>query len=92
MFGQIERGLTVEFRAEPEEGKDDSEEQKALKDISEIARVIQFPKVTQEPMLLNGSEILEGDIHVKHTKKTTTHKSTVTKKAEPKEAEPTPKQ
>lgn len=80
LFGQIERGLTVEFRAEPK--KDASAEaQKALTDISNLARTMQFPEVAQQPMLLKGEEIVEGDTYTaKHSKKTTTRKTTVSKK------------
>ncbi len=81
LFGQIERGLTVEFRAEPAKAGD-AEQQKALTDIANLARVIQFPEIAREPLLLKGGEILEGDIKVvKHTKKTTTQKTAVPKKA-----------
>jgi hypothetical protein len=87
LFGQIERGLTVEFRAEPQENGNDKE-QKALKDISDLARVMHFPEIAQEPMLLKGGEILEGEIQaVKLSKKTTTHKTTTFKKPVQKNAE-----
>ena len=46
LFAQIERGLTVEFRAKPKEGGADDAEQKALKEIDQRARVIQFPRIT----------------------------------------------
>lgn len=91
LFGQIERGLTVEFRAEPKKGAD-PETQKALADISKLARVMQFPEIVPEPMLLKSGEILEGEIQaVKRSKNTTTHKTTVTKKGTQKEGggEPT---
>ena len=93
LFGQIERGLTVEFRAEPQEDGE-IEQQKTLTDISDLAHAMHFPKIAQEPMLLKGGDILEGEIHsVKHAKKTTAHKTIVSKKgvqkdgggAEPKE-------
>jgi hypothetical protein len=85
LFGQIERGLKVEFRAEPKKDGD-AEDRKALTDICDLARVMQFPQVAPEPMLLKGGEILEGDIQgVKQSKKTTTHKTTVSKKGAPKD-------
>jgi hypothetical protein len=81
LFGQIERGLTVEFRAQPEKDED-PEEQKSLTNISDLARKMQFPQIAPEPMLLTSGEILEGEIHtVKQSKKTTTQKTTVSKKA-----------
>jgi hypothetical protein len=80
LFGQIERGLQVEFRAEPEK-TGDAEDQKALTEISDLARVMQFPEIAPEPMLLKGGEILEGEIKtVKQSKKTTMQKTTVSKK------------
>ncbi len=90
LFGQIERGLTVEFRAEPQKDGED----KALTDISNLALDMHFPEIAEEPMLLKGAELLEGDIRVaKESKRTTTRKTTVSKKgmqksddgAEPKE-------
>ncbi len=80
LFGQIERGLTVEFRAVPSKEKE-TEEGKALANISDLSRVIQFPEVPKEPMLLLNGQILEGDIQaVKRTKTTTTRKATTSKK------------
>lgn len=80
LFGQIERGLAVEFRAEPKKDGD-TEEQKVLKDITDLARRMQFPEVAPEPMLLSGGEVIEGELrNVKRsTKKTTT--KTVSKKS-----------
>jgi hypothetical protein len=78
LFGQIERGLTVEFRAEPKKDADDAT-QKALENITTLATQMQFPPVAKEPMLLGNGEILEGDLRtVKQSKKSTTHKSTTT--------------
>lgn len=85
LFGQIERGLTIEFRAEPKGDGNDANE-KALEDIANLSREIQFPQIANEPMLLGGGEILEGEIQaVKHSKKTTTHKTTSSKKETRKE-------
>lgn len=86
LFGQIERGLTVEFRAEP---KPNAEEQdrKALETVSNLSRQMQFPVIANEPILLEGGEILEGEIQaVKHSKKTITHKTTSSKKEMHKES------
>jgi hypothetical protein len=86
LFGQIERGLTVEFRAAPTK-EQESEQGKALANISDLARVIKFPEIAKEPMLLTGGEILEGDIQaVRHSKKTTT-KTTTSKKEPPRKEE-----
>jgi hypothetical protein len=92
LFGQIERGLTVEFRAAS--SKDEGTEQgKALANISNLSRLIQFPQIPKEPMLLANGQILEGDIQaVKRTKKTTTHKTTTSKKVVGKEEKPEAKE
>src|SRR5271157_371209 len=61
LFGQIERGLTVEFRARPK-GDDDDENKKALENIANLGRQMQFPSIAKEPMLLGNGEILEGEL------------------------------
>jgi hypothetical protein len=83
LFGQIERGLTVEFRVEPKaDGK--GENQVAFKTITDLNKTMQFPDVAREPMLLENGEIIEGEIHVtKHSKKT--QKTTTSKKEVAKE-------
>jgi hypothetical protein len=76
LFGQIERGLTIEIRVQP---KNDApaDAQKMIGTISNLSKNMQFPQVAKEPMLLGTSEIIEGDIKsVKHTKKTTTKTTT----------------
>jgi len=85
LFGQIERGLTVEFRVEPQPNADDKDQQ-ALQQLAETAKQLKFPTVSQEPLLLKSGEILEdpsddGGVQVlSHTKKTTTHKTTDSRK------------
>jgi hypothetical protein len=80
LFGQIERGLTIEFRAEPKPNAAE-EDRNALDTIADLGQTMQFPSISNEPVLLESGEILEGDIRaVKHVKKTTTQKTTVTKK------------
>jgi hypothetical protein len=87
LYGQIERGLTIEFRAEPPK-TGDVEQQKELKDISDLARVMQFPQPTHEPMLLKSGEIIEGEIlAVKQSRKTTTQKTITSKKEAQKESD-----
>lgn len=78
LFGQIERGLVVQFRAEPKEDDSEDEEQRALENIDRLGRLLVFPKVDTAPLLLSAGEIIEGDIAVttsKTTKKTTTKRS-----------------
>jgi hypothetical protein len=91
LFGQIERGLKIEFRAEPKGGGDEGNE-KALESLSNLSREIQFPQIANEPMLLASGEILEGPIEgIKVSKKTATHKTT-TKKETHKETKQETKQ
>jgi hypothetical protein len=79
LFGQIERGLTIEFRAN-KEGDEDDDSQGALKGIDTLAKVIKFPQSAKEPMLLDTSEVIEGELKtIKHTKKTTTTQKTTKK-------------
>jgi hypothetical protein len=91
LFGQIERGLTVEFRANPKE-EGEGENQKTLQDIDQLGAAMKFPQVAREPMLLGNGEILEGELKTTtHTKRTTTEKKTSAAKKEtskvPKEPE-----
>ncbi len=80
LFGQIERGLTVEFRAEPKPGAT-GEDQQYLEGIASIATQLKFPAVAKEPLLLGSGEIIEGEIKVlKQTKRTTTQKTSTSKK------------
>jgi hypothetical protein len=85
LFGQIERGLTIEFHAEPKPNAGE-EDKKALETISDLSRQMQYPQIASEPILLGSAEILEGEIQaVKHSKKTTTQKTTASKKESHKE-------
>jgi hypothetical protein len=79
LFGQIERGLTVEIRVEPKP-KADADTQKALEAVTDLTKKMQFPLLAHDPMLLKSGEILEGEL--KHSKKTTTHRATTTTKKE----------
>jgi hypothetical protein len=92
LFGQIERGLTVEFRVKANANEEEPDVQKSLETIETIASALKFPEVSKEPMLLGSGEVLEGELlAVKQSKRTTTHKTTVSRKgtkdggAEPKE-------
>jgi hypothetical protein len=83
LFGQIERGLTVEFGANPE-GADEANK-KSLQQIVAENQELKFPEVTREPLLLKSGEILEDDsqdvqIAKRTTKTTTTRKTTSTGK------------
>ncbi|MFN0172753.1 MAG: hypothetical protein ACKV22_40755 [Bryobacteraceae bacterium] len=87
LFGQIERGLTVEFRAEPKPNED-GDEGKALGNIIELSRDMKFPPPAKEPLLLVQAEILEGELHKRTYKKTTT--TTTTTKTAKKETKKEP--
>lgn len=62
LFGQIERGLTVEFRAEANKDEQDEAKRKALEGISSSGRQMRFPQIANEPLLLTNGQILEGPI------------------------------
>jgi hypothetical protein len=83
LFGQIERGLTVEFRAEPKPNED-GDEAKALGNIVELSRDMKFPPPAKEPLLLMEAEILEGELHKRTYKKTTTTTTKTTSKKDSK--------
>lgn len=84
LFGQIERGLTVEFRAEPKTDGD-APDSDALREIANVAKELKFPPVAEAPLLLGSGEVLDngegGDIQViRRTKKTTRRRTTTTAK------------
>jgi hypothetical protein len=78
LFGQIERGLTIEIRADAPKSGPEDEDHKAFESLATLSRNLQFPQITGEPILLTSGEVVEGPA-VKATKKTTSHK-TLTKK------------
>jgi len=81
LFGQIERGLSVEFRAKEDGHEDGDANQKILQDIDNLSLHMKFPDIAKEPMLLGTGEVLEGEIRAaEQSKKTTTHKTTVSKR------------
>lgn len=82
LFSQIERGLTVEFRAETKADADAGTKTQ-LEQIANVGKVLQFPKAKDEPLLLGTGEITEdteedGSAQVlrQNTKTTTTRKTT----------------
>jgi hypothetical protein len=75
LFGQIERGLTVEIRTHSESAEPSDLEE--LKAIAEIGRNLRFAGVAKEPMLLEAGEVLEGEIsRVKSATKRSTSTTT----------------
>jgi hypothetical protein len=75
LFGQIERGLTIEIRTPPDEEVEPSEVD-AVKAITDISRKLSFPPVANEPVLLSPGEVIEGNIATGKVAKTTTTKTT----------------
>jgi hypothetical protein len=80
LFGQIERGLTVEFHVNPK--SDGTEDQKKMLDrVAQVSRQLKFPEPAREPMLLESGELLEddepaGEVIMKRTTRKTTKKQT----------------
>jgi hypothetical protein len=82
LFGQIERGLTVEIRThEPEDEDADQPDARESAALADLAKSLVFPVAAKVPMLLTSNEILEGEVS---SKKVTTSTRTSTKKAAPK--------
>lgn len=78
LFGQIERGLTVEIRTnEPVNG--DESNATELSALADLAKNLVFPVAAKMPMLLTSSEILEGEVS---SKKVTTTRTSAKKTAE----------
>ena len=76
LFGQIERGLIIQFRAHPKEDEE-GDDANALMAIQEAAQKLSFPSAQSEPMLLASGAVVEGDVPVfKYVKKTTSKKTT----------------
>jgi hypothetical protein len=79
LFGQIERGLTIEFHAEPKKDAGENDK-KALDTVVGLSHKMNFPPPANEPLLLGTKEVLEGEIRRKVIKKTSTQKNTTIKK------------
>jgi len=72
LFGQIERGLTVEIRTnEPTKADPSTVAESAA--LADLAKGLVFPVAAKMPMLLSSSEILEGEVS---SKKVTTTRTT----------------
>jgi hypothetical protein len=70
LFGQIERGLVVEFRARPED-ENSTEASDPLIAVRDASKQFYYPVPSLQPLLLSNGELLEGEI-VRTSKKTTT--------------------
>ena len=76
LFGQIERGLVVDFRAALPKDLN-SADAAVLKQIDSISQNLNYPDAAKEPLLLTSGQIIEGEIKkVVRTSKTTTTKTT----------------
>jgi hypothetical protein len=87
LFGQVERGLTVEVRAEPTQGEQDEANRKTLERISALSRQMRFPEVLDQPLLLSNGEVVEGPAETMRVFKKTTVRKT-TKKEMPRPGQP----
>jgi hypothetical protein len=81
LFGQIEVGLTVQFRAEKNPAAEE-EEELAIKNITNISENIKFPTPARNPLLLPSASLLQGELHgVKVVKTTRTSRRVKTETA-----------
>lgn len=82
LFGQIERGLTVELKINVDDKATSSSDE--LKQIADIVQKMRFPEPAKEPMLLANGEIIEDEtVNPVTTKRTaTTEKQTKKKGSE----------
>jgi hypothetical protein len=86
LFGQIERGLKVNFRATIDETAS-APVKAAIEAVNYTNRDLRFPEPDAEPVLLTNGEVIEGTLNIKTvTKKTTTTKSVTKKSSAPKSA------
>jgi len=81
LFAQIERGLQVQLRAEPDEDAT-AEDRSAFQALDTLGKSLQYPSVTGKPMLLSDGLIIEGDIVVRQVTKRTETKRTGKKAVE----------
>jgi hypothetical protein len=91
LFGQIERGLTIEFHAEPNQNDKNEANRNVLENVSALNREMRFPQIASEPLLLTNGEVVEGPVEgMKVFQKTTARKSI--RKFAVKETKPEPKE
>jgi hypothetical protein len=82
LFGQIERGLTVEFRTNTK--TEDAEAKKNLELIDNLAKKLAFPEPARQPLLLQDNAVVDGDdgtLLVQESKKTARRITTTAKKS-----------
>lgn len=60
LFGQIERGLSIQFRVGPHPDSD-AADKAALDAVDRMSHTMRFPQAAGEPMLLTDAQVLEGD-------------------------------
>lgn len=61
LFGQIERGLTIEIHIR-EDAKVDEDSRQEMRAIADVAQKMHFPADSKEPILLTDGEVLEGEL------------------------------
>lgn len=61
LYGQIERGLTIQFRAEPPQDGN-APEVSELEAVKRMGHEMQFPTIDEKPMLLSAGDVLDGDL------------------------------
>jgi hypothetical protein len=60
LFGQIEKGLTIQFRAEPDDDAVETDKN-ALAAVAKMSRTMQFPEPEKGPLLLADGEDMDED-------------------------------
>jgi hypothetical protein len=71
LFGQIERGLTIQFRVNPK-ANGDKAEQDALETVTRLSREMQFPEIKNEPILVTDDQVIGDDFDTISVPKRTT--------------------
>lgn len=82
LFGQIELGLTVRFRASIDE-EESTEEQKELESLSELGKSMEFPEPSKSPLLLSHGQLIDDEVNGESVQptKTVPSKAGATKKS-----------
>jgi hypothetical protein len=90
LFGQLERGLIVEIRVEPAGPKDKDSADPNLEGLRLLSRTLQFPPVSNEPVLLTNGDIdePEPEFAIKRTSTRRESKGTTSKRTSMKQDVP----
>lgn len=71
LFGQIERGLTIQFRVNPK-ANGDKTEQDAFETVARLSREMQFPEIKNEPILVTDDQVIGDELDTINVSKRTT--------------------